>query len=131
MSSGAARHRSCRGGGSACAEGDALTSIRPHCFCTDALLPLQIPPFHWETVSQAAQPCCMILSVLLTASTRNTPPPQDTAANFFDKVGWHGKVITVSEHSPRAFIYKNFLTPEECDHLIDKVQTASLSSPSI
>jgi len=46
--------------------------------------------------------------------------PEDTTAAFFDKVGWQGKVLTVSESSPRAFIYKNFLTPEECDHLIDK-----------
>ena len=58
-------------------------------------------------------------------------PTQDLTATFFDKVGWHGKVITVSEHSPRAFMYKNFLTPEECDHLIDRVRPIHLYGPFI
>lgn len=40
-------------------------------------------------------------------------------ATVYDPVGWHGKVITVSAHSPRAYLFKNFLTPEECDYLID------------
>mmetsp|Transcript_36975 Transcript_36975/g.104366 ORF Transcript_36975/g.104366 Transcript_36975/m.104366 type:complete len:302 (-) Transcript_36975:159-1064(-) len=46
--------------------------------------------------------------------------PEYTTESFSNPLGWHGKVITVSEAGPRAFLYKNFLTPEECDHLIDK-----------
>mmetsp|Transcript_24886 Transcript_24886/g.59226 ORF Transcript_24886/g.59226 Transcript_24886/m.59226 type:complete len:230 (+) Transcript_24886:107-796(+) len=46
--------------------------------------------------------------------------PQDFVHTFHDIQGWSGKVVTVSESFPRAFLYKNFLSPEECDHLIDK-----------
>eukprot|EP00873_Tetraselmis_striata_P007994 jgi/Tetstr1/428258/TSEL_018297.t1 len=53
------------------------------------------------------------------AATASTHAPEDMYANIYDPIGWHGKVITLSAHSPRAYLYKNFLTPEECDYLID------------
>eukprot|EP00873_Tetraselmis_striata_P007995 jgi/Tetstr1/428259/TSEL_018298.t1 len=48
--------------------------------------------------------------------------PEDPLANVYDSVGWTGRMITLSAHSPRAYVYKNFLSPEECDHLIDKAE---------
>lgn len=33
---------------------------------------------------------------------------------------WHGEVIHLSWR-PRAFLYKRFLTDEECDHVRNKV----------
>ena len=47
-------------------------------------------------------------------------------ASGADPLGWHGKVVTVSEFGPRAYLYKNFLTPEECDYMIDKVSPPDL-----
>lgn len=36
---------------------------------------------------------------------------------------WRGEVIHLS-WSPRAFLLKNFLSDEECDHLINTVSQA-------
>mmetsp|Transcript_11389 Transcript_11389/g.32339 ORF Transcript_11389/g.32339 Transcript_11389/m.32339 type:complete len:313 (+) Transcript_11389:278-1216(+) len=46
---------------------------------------------------------------------------------------WHGEVNALSESRPRAFLYKNFLTPEECDHLVQlalpDLQTSMVEDP--
>ncbi len=38
---------------------------------------------------------------------------------------WRGEVIHLS-WAPRAFLVKNFLSDEECDHLIQKVRGITL-----
>lgn len=62
----------------------------------------------------------VVAAFLAVAIASAAPSAAVDSIDVPDPIGWHGKVITVSESGPRAFLYKNFLTPEECDHLIDK-----------
>eukprot|EP00192_Tetraselmis_astigmatica_P020878 CAMPEP_0117659388 /NCGR_PEP_ID=MMETSP0804-20121206/6407_1 /TAXON_ID=1074897 /ORGANISM="Tetraselmis astigmatica, Strain CCMP880" /LENGTH=266 /DNA_ID=CAMNT_0005466045 /DNA_START=193 /DNA_END=990 /DNA_ORIENTATION=+ len=50
-----------------------------------------------------------------------SPTLAETAAPIQGGLGsdhWHGQVITLSESMPRAYLYRDFLSPEECEHLI-------------
>lgn len=83
--------------------------------------------------SRAWFPGLLLLAVVLAAMSRHAAAaaaPQMVTIQYgaMDEE-WHGEVVRLS-WKPRAFLFKKFLTDEECDHLVN-MSRPSLTKSSV